>query len=110
MTKAEILEATQRHFDELRTLWRKHLRADGLGVLVFESGDHPAQDDALECEYWTLGALRAALREHEENDEVVYRYLQLATTGEGFPVVIVPREPDSETEFFLSHIRRKQKV
>lgn len=111
MTKQEILHATQANFEELRSTWNDHMRDEGLGALVFVSGEISASTGGIECEYWTLGELRTYLRRMQENDEIVFKWLKLAKTGGGFPVVIISSgREDTSNELYLSSVRKSQKA
>jgi len=107
MDKREILQATQANFEELRDTWNDHMRDEGLGALVFMSGVLPAAQGRIECEYWTLGELRSYLRSMQENDEIVFKWLKLAKSGGGFPVVIIsPGEQNESKELYLSSVKK----
>jgi len=109
MTKKEILQATQANFEELRETWNDHMRDEGLGALVFMSGELSAAEGRIDCEYWTLGELRSYLRRMQENDEIVFKWLKLARSGGGFPVVIIsPGEHTESKELYLSSVKKAQ--
>lgn len=60
----------------------------GLGAIVLFEADMDPADEMLGGEYWTMGKIRESLRQLDEPDECVYRWLRDARDGESLPLVV----------------------
>jgi hypothetical protein len=88
MDVKRILEIAHLGFKQFFAAWQMHTKELGPGALVFMSDDIPDDCDEVCFEYWTLNELRRHVRKIDEYDEVVYRWLRVATRDGGCPVVI----------------------
>lgn len=83
-----LLGSVAKNFDSLMRYSQENTRELGRGALVFfedqleGTGPHPG------CEYWTMGKLRDCLRQLDEYDECVYRWLLEAEAHDALAVVV----------------------
>jgi hypothetical protein len=76
------------HYKRLWEMTREQREAQGMGAIVFTHEDAEITSSRLECEYWPMGRLRDCLRQLDEYDESVYRWLRQADECDGLPVVV----------------------
>lgn len=77
--------------DQYERLWgltRERREEQGIGAIVFMHEDAEISTNRVECEYWPMGKLRDCLRQLDEYDESIYRWLLQADETDGLPVVV----------------------
>ena len=76
------------HYQHLWAMICEHRKDQGLGAIVFTDEDAEITSGRVDCEYWPMGRLRDCLRQLDEYDESVYRWLRQAEACDGLPVVV----------------------
>jgi hypothetical protein len=84
----ELLIRVADNYGRLRGYREDRMRCDGLGALVFLSEGAEISESRVDCEYWTMQKIRDLLRQLDEYDERVYRWLREADDIDALPVVI----------------------
>jgi len=76
------------HYERLWDYTQERRETQGLGAIVFTHEDAEISTSHLECEYWPMGRLRDCLRQLDEYDESVYRWLRQAEECDALAVVV----------------------
>jgi hypothetical protein len=84
----ELLIRVADNYGRLRDYRENRMRCDGLGALVFLNQEAEISESRIDCEYWTMGKIRDCLRQLDEYDERVYRWLREADDIDALPVVV----------------------
>jgi len=83
-----LITSLVHHFERLLRLAQDSERELGLGAIVLSEADVDLADEMLGSEFWTMGKIRESLRQLDEPDECVYRWLRDAQDGESLPLVV----------------------
>jgi hypothetical protein len=83
-----LMTSVVHRFDRLLRYAQDSERELGLGAIVLFETDLDPGDETLGGEYWTMGKIRESLRQLDEPDECVYRWLRDAREGESLPLVV----------------------
>jgi len=83
-----LMTSVVHHFDRFLRYAQDSGRELGLGAIVLFEADVDPGDEMLGSEYWTMGKIRESLRQLDEPDECVYRWLRDAHEGESLPLVV----------------------
>jgi hypothetical protein len=83
-----LMTSVVQRFDRLLRYAHDSERELGLGAIVLFETDVDPGDEMLGGEYWTMGKIRESLRQLDELDECVYRWLRDACDGESLPMVV----------------------
>ena len=86
--REHLLPNVADHHERLWDLTQEHRETHGLGAIVFTRDDAEITTGRLECEYWPMEKLRDCLRQLDEYDESVYRWLKQAEESDALPVVV----------------------
>ncbi len=84
----ELLIRVADNYGRLRGYRDDRMRCDGLGALVFLNEEAEISESRIDCEYWSLQKIRGFLRQLDEYDERVYRWLMEADDIDALPVVV----------------------
>jgi len=84
----ELLIRVADNYGRLRNYREDRRKRDGLGALVFLDQEAEISESRIDCEYWTMGKIRDCLRQLDEYDERVYRWLREAEHTAALPVVV----------------------
>jgi len=98
MEVKRILEVAHTGYKEFFDIWRKHVKVQGPGALVFMSSEIPDDGEDISCEYWTLDDLRHYVRRMNECDEMMYKWISDAVREGGYPIAIFSAASPESTE------------
>lgn len=77
-----------RRFEQFRSYAHESERELGLGAVVLFESDMNPSDEMLGSEFWTMGKIRESLRQLDEPDECVYRWLRGALESDSLPLLV----------------------
>jgi hypothetical protein len=83
-----LMTSVVHRFDRLLRHALESEREVGPGAIVLFENDLNLADDMLGGEFWTMGKIRESLRQLDEPDECVYRWLREAHEGESLALVV----------------------
>jgi hypothetical protein len=98
-----LMTTVVHRFDRLLQHAQESERELGLGAIVLFEADVDPDDETLGGEYWTMGKIRESLRQLDEPDESVFRWLRDAREFESLPLVVFSPGAKSGTIVMTFH-------
>ena len=83
-----VMTSVVHRFERLLRYAHESERELGLGAIVLFETDLDPADEMLGGEFWTMGKIRESLRQLDEPDECVYRWLRDSQESESLPLVV----------------------